>query len=142
MNRARWGLLVVAALAVGIAARAAFLWWSPLPATLDGFRYARLANHIVETGELFGSGVESDELVTTLVLGIGSELTGLRPLYLAQPLAATIGGASVLAGIVLVRGLGRTLGWADHRVFRASVLAALGLAVSGMYSGSFIEFGS
>lgn len=133
MNRSRWALLVVAALAVGIAARAAFLWWSPLPATLDGFRYARLANHIVETGELFGSGVESDELVTTLVLGIGSELTGLRPLYLAQPLAATIGGASVLAAIVLVRGLGRTLGWGERHVFHASVLAALGLAVSGMY---------
>ena len=128
-----WGLLVVTALAVGVAARGAFLWWSPLPATLDGFRYARLANHVISTGNLFGSGVESDELITTLVLAVGSEVTGLRPLYLAQPLAAVVGGASVLAGIVLVRGLGRARGWSPRRTFHASVLAALGLAVSGMY---------
>lgn len=132
-TRGRWGLLVAAALAVGIAARASFLYWSPLPATLDGFRYARLADYVVSTGDLFGSGVESDELVTTLVLGVGSEVTSVKPLYLAQPLVSVIGGASVLAGVVLVRSVGRARQWPGRRTFHASVLAALGLAVSGMY---------
>ena len=133
MRRVRWGLLVVAALAVGVATRASFLWWSPLPATLDGFRYARLADHVVVTGRLLGAGVESDEVVTTLLFATGSELTGVRSLSLAQPLVACVGGASVLAGVVLVRGLARARDWPARATFHASVLAAVGLATSGMY---------
>ncbi|WP_255150044.1 sodium:phosphate symporter [Halorarius halobius] len=131
MSRRRWPLLVVAAVSVGLAARAAFLYWSPLPATLDGFRYARLAAGL--DGSLLASAVQSDELVWTLLLGAAADVTGVRPLYLAQPLVACIGGASVLGGLVLVRGVGRAADWPARRTFHASVLAGLGLAVSGMY---------
>lgn len=132
MSRRRW-LLVAAALATGVALRAAFLFWSPLPATLDGFKYARLADHLVRTGDPLGPGILSDEILTTVVLGIASELTGVPALRLAQPLAACVGGASVLAAVVLVRGLGRSFGWPARRTRHASVLAALGLAVGGLY---------
>lgn len=133
MNRRLWWLLVTAALAVGIATRAAFLWWSPLPATLDGFSYARLASAILSQDTLFVPGMASDELVFSILLATASELTGVRPLYLAQPLVAYLGGASVLSGIVLVRSIAADFGWDERRTFHASVLAALGLAVSGMY---------
>lgn len=133
MSRRRWALLVVAAVSVAVALRAAFLYWSPLPATLDGFRYARLAATVTGGGALVASGVQSDELVMTLVLGLASEVTGIRPLSLAQPLVACVGGAAVLGGVVLVRGLGRAVGWPERRTFHASALAALGLAASGMF---------
>jgi hypothetical protein len=133
MNRGRWLLPVVAALAVGIAIRASFLLWSPLPATLDGFRYARLAEAVLAAGDGFAADVESDELVTTWLLAVASAVTDVGPLRLAQPLVACVGGASVLAGLVLVRGLGRAFGLPDRRVRTAAVLAALTLAVEGLY---------
>lgn len=133
MNRRSWWLLVSAALTVGIATRAGYLWWSPLPATLDGFSYARLASAVLSQETLFVPGMASDELVFSVLLATASELTGVRPLYLAQPLVACLGGASVLSGIVLVRSLAADIGWNERRTFHAGVLAALGLAVSGMY---------
>lgn len=133
MKRRSWALVVATALAVGVAARAAVLLWSPLPATLDGFRYARLAGTLLGGPGLVSSGLESDELVTTLLLALGSAVTDVRPLYLAQPLVACAGGASVLAGLVLSRRLARSHGLSERRTRYAAVLGALGLAVGGMY---------
>lgn len=133
VRRRQWWLLVLAAVAVGTAARAAFLWWSPLPATLDGFAYARHAADMLATATVRVDGVAADELVMTTLLATASELTGIDPLYLAQPLVACIGGMSVVSAVVLVRGLGRDLGWTTRRTYYTAVVAALGLAVSGMY---------
>lgn len=133
MTRRGWPLAVVAVLAVGIAIRASFLFWSPLPATLDGFRYARLAEGVVSSGGLVALDVESDELVTTWLLATTSAVTDVGPLYLAQPFVACLGGASVLSGVVLVRGVGRSFGWPDRRVRTAAILAGFALAIEGLY---------
>lgn len=133
MIRRGWPLVVGTVLAVGIAFRAAFLFWSPLPATLDGFRYARLAEGVLSSGQLVALDVQSDELVTTWLLATTSAVTDVGPLYLAQPVVACLGGASALAAVVLVRGLGRSFGWPDRRVRTAAVLAGLMLAIEGLY---------
>ena len=133
MRRRSWPVLVSVLVVVAVAARALVLLWSPLPATLDGFRYARLARLVVETGSVLGTDVESDELVTTLVFAIGGAVTATRPLYLAQPLVSILGGVSVLSALVLVRETGRTLAWSPHRTKTAAVAAAVGLACSGLY---------
>ena len=133
MSRRSWPVLVGAFLVLGIAVRALVLLWSPLPATLDGFRYARLAGLVVETGSVVGTDVQSDELVTTVMLAAGSSVSGVRPLDLAQPLVAILGGASVLSALVLVREIGRDLAWSPRRTRTAASVAAVGLAFSGLY---------
>jgi hypothetical protein len=133
MSRRGWPLVVFSVLAVAVAIRAAFLSWSPLPATLDGFRYARLAEGVLSTGQLVALDVEADELVTTWLLALSSAVTDVKPLYLAQPLVACLGGGSALAGVVLVRGVGRSFGWPTRRLRTAAVLAGLTLAIEGLY---------
>jgi hypothetical protein len=126
-------MVVVGVLAVAVAFRASFLLWSPLPATLDGFRYARLAEAVLAGGDAFAADVESDELVTAWTLAAASAVVDVGPLHLAQPFVACLGGASALSGLVFVRLLGRSLGWPDRRTRHAAVLAGLALAVEGLY---------
>jgi hypothetical protein len=89
-------LLGLAVFATAVAARAAPMLWSPLPATLDGFNYAGLARATLATGSLpWGAGVlAADEVGFTAVLATASAVTGVEPLYLAQPLIAFVGAAA------------------------------------------------
>lgn len=130
-RRATAGL--AAAVVVAVAVRALFLHWSPLPATLDGFRYASLAVDVHTTGRVPVLAIDADELVTTLVLAVASEVTGVRPLSLAQPLVAVAGGVAALAGYVVVRTLGRSRNWSRTQIRRAGVLAVAALAVEGLF---------
>lgn len=131
--RAPTGLRVaVAVVLLGIAVRLVPLYWSPYPATLDGFEYAALAERTLATGRL-PLPIAWDSVGFAAVVSVGSALTGLSPLWLAQPLAAVIGGCSCLVGVAVAHRVGTDLGWPAGRVRLAAALAGLGLAVEGLY---------
>ncbi|WP_435196337.1 sodium:phosphate symporter [Natronomonas sp. EA1] len=126
--RKRIGVLaVLAVFTVGLALRTAYLYWSPLPATLDGFRYARLAAEV--SPSLTATDIQSDELVTTLLLTAAGQVTGVRTLTLAQPFVAVAGAATGLTGMALAARTAPRLG-VDRRA--AALLTGFTLTVSGM----------
>ena len=133
-DRVRDALLALAVLTAAVAARAVPLLWSPLPATLDGFNYAGLARATLETGSLpWDAGVlAADELGFTTALATASAVTGVEPLYLAQPLIAFVGAAAVLAGLALVRELAPSA-WPSRRVRLAAAFVGFGLALDGLF---------
>lgn len=134
-DRARSGLVgvVLATLAVGIAARAWPLYWSPYPATLDGFRYAWLARTTLELGALPAGPMAADEVVFTAVLAVVSTVTGLPPVRAAQPLVAVTGGVSCLTAVALVARIGRERDWSRRRLRVAAAASGLGIALEGLY---------
>jgi hypothetical protein len=133
-DRCRRGLALVAlaTLAVGIATRAWPLYWSPYPATLDAFRYARLADAML-TGQFPVAALQADEIVFTAVLGTVSAVTGVSSLRIAQPMVAVTGGASCVTAVALVARIGRERDWSGRRIRVAAVAAGLGIAVEGLY---------
>jgi hypothetical protein len=134
IDRASDALVALAVFAVAVAARAVPLYWSPLPATLDGFNYAGLARSTLATGSFpWDAGVlAADEIGFTAVLSTASAVTGVEPLYLAQPLVAFVGAAAPLAGIALARDLAPA-SWPPRRVRTAAALAGFGLALEGLF---------
>lgn len=132
-RRTRRLLAILACLTLGMGTRLFPLWWSHLPATLDGFVYAGDALSVVQTGQLQLAGFRADALVSTSLLSVGSSITGITPLLLAQPLYAVLGSSGVLLGAVFARRLGLGLGWSHSRTQRAVILAAFALAVEGVY---------
>jgi len=133
-DRAGDAPVAIAVFAVAVAARAVPLYWSPLPATLDGFNYAGLARATLATGSFpWDAGVlAADEIGFTTVLSTASAVTGVEPLYLAQPLVAFVGAAAPLAGIALARDLAPA-SWPARRVRTAAALAGFGLALEGLF---------
>lgn len=134
MTDRRRGLafIAVATLAVGIATRAWPLYWSPYPATLDAFRYARLAGAMLD-GTLPVAPLQADEVVFTSVHAFTAAATGVSPVYVAQPMVAVTGGASCLTAVALVARIGRERGWSTRRLRVAATVAGLGIAVEGLY---------
>lgn len=126
-------LIILSVFAVALAARAAPLYWSPLPATLDAFRYATLAREILVVGTIPATVIDADELVFTNALATVSAVTGVRPLYVAQPFVATIGAAAPLVGVALARRVGLGTGLDPRRVYLAATLAGMGLALDGLF---------
>jgi hypothetical protein len=126
-------LAVLAVFAVGLAARTWLLQYSPLPATLDGVRYAALARETLATGGFPFAHVDSDELVFTSVIALASAVTGVDPLHLAQPVTAVLGAAAGLTGMVIAVAVARGFGWSGRRLRYVGVLAGLTLAVEGLF---------
>jgi len=133
-DRARDALLALSVFAAAVAARAAPLYWSPLPATLDGFNYAGLARATLATGSFpWDAGVlVADEIGFTAALATASAVTGVEPLALAQPLIAFVGAAAPLAGLALARDLAPG-SWSRRRVRLAAGLVGFGLALDGLF---------
>lgn len=133
-SRARsYGLLVGAVLLVALAARLVPLYWSPLPATLDGFRYARLAATTVERAGLPLGTVQADEFVFTLNLVATSLVTGGRPLTTAQPFVAVAGAATPVIAVAFIRRIGSERDWPSRQVRIAAAAGAIALALEGLY---------
>lgn len=126
----RLPLAALAVVLLGVSARLVPTWWSPLPATLDGFGHAALAARILTGG--YPPGARADQFVFAGDLAAFALVSGGEPLYLAQPLVALVGGASCLAGMLFVHQIagGR---WSPGRVRLAAAVAGLGLAVEGLY---------
>jgi len=132
-RRSRRLAAIGACLLLGAGTRLFPLWWSGLPATLDGVVYAGRSAPVLRSGQIPLTGFRVDALASTSLLSTGSAVTGVAPLVLAQPLYALVGTTGVLLGVVFARRLGHSLGWSRSRTGRASVLAALALAVEGVY---------
>lgn len=132
MGREWYPLVAVTGYVLAVAARALPLVWSPLPATLDGFRYARLAETTLATVRL-APGTAADEVVFLLELVVAGSVTGIGPLRLAQPFVAAAGGAVALVAIAYVHRIGRERGWPANRIRLAAALAALAVAIEGLY---------
>lgn len=134
-DRRSYALVVLAVFAVGLATRAVPLYWSPLPATLDGLRYASLAADVTAGGHLPLARLDADELVFTTVLSTASLVTGTTPLRLAQPLVVVTGAASGLIAVALVRRVGaeRGMEWSSRRLRLGATIAGLTLAIDGLY---------
>jgi hypothetical protein len=125
--------VALATLALGTAARAWPLHWSPYPATLDGFRYAWLARTTLEAGSLPIDALQADELVFTAVLSVVSSVTGVPAVRVAQPMVSLTGGASCVTAVALVARIGRERDWSPRRLRVSAIVAGLGIAVEGLY---------
>lgn len=132
----RSALLAVFALVVflsGLNARTLWLYWSPYPATLDGFRYVVLVQGTLADGGFPAAEMTADEFGYTSVVAAGSLVTGEGALLVSQPLVAVIGAGSCLSGMAVAWRLGLDLEWPRRRATLAATLAGLALAVSGVY---------
>jgi len=85
-------------------ARGAILYWSPYPATLDGFFHVRAVEFVRASGRL-PAPIDWDRVLMGTFSSVVSEIVGIAPLYLLQPLSAVLGAGIVLFGVVLVRRL-------------------------------------
>jgi hypothetical protein len=134
MTRARTSLssVAIAVFLVAVAARLAPLFWSPYPATLDGIMYARLAGETLQAG-LPVSSMRADAVTSTLLLTIVGQLLDVRPLVLAQPLYAIIGGTTAVIAVAFARRVCSGLGWPRRRVRVAAVAGGLLFALEGLY---------
>lgn len=133
-RRARASAVAVVSLfTLGWWTRAVPLWWSPLPATLDGFVYARHARETLAAGGVPLDGFRADAFGSTLLSSTVASVTGVRPLVLLQPLYALLGAGTVLLAFVFVRRLGRRHGWRPATVRRAGLLSGLVLATEGVF---------
>jgi len=115
------------------AARGAVLYWSPYPATLDGFFYVRAIEVVSVSGHV-PTPIDWDRVGMTAFLASVHSVLSVEALRLLQPLSAVIGLGHVLAGIVLVRRIAA----GDHGVSanRTRVGVALTggvLAVEGLF---------
>lgn len=113
--------------------RAVPLWWSPLPATLDGFVYARVARSTLVTGHVPLTGFRADAFGSTLLSATVASVTGTRPLLLLQPLYAFLGALTVLLGFVFLRRLGRHRDWGQGVTRRGAILTGVVLAAEGIF---------
>lgn len=127
-------LPAVAVFAIALVVRLIPLYWSPLPATLDGFGHAAIAATVIETGHYPLEGFRADQFVFAGLLAVVGLVVGEQPLYLAQWFVAVLGATTCLIPVVLVREFGRGLGWSPARVRYAAVLGGFALALDGIYA--------
>ncbi|HET7323897.1 MAG TPA: sodium/phosphate symporter [Halococcus sp.] len=134
MKRHRQYVLVCLAIfAIALGMRTITLYWSPFPATLDGFDYAALARDTIATGRFPLGRFRADNFGFASVLTFASHVTGVPPVRMAQPLIAVVGAASCLTAVAITRRIGWTLDFSSRQVRFAAVLAGFTLAVEGLY---------
>ena len=134
MRRHREYILVcLAVFAVALGMRTITLYWSPFPATLDGFDYAALARDTIATGHFPLERFRADNFVFTTVLTFVSRVANIQPVKMAQPLIAVVGAASCLTAVAITRRIGWKLNFSSRQVRIATVLAGFTLAVEGLY---------
>ena len=126
-------LVLVSVFVLALALRLVFLYWSPLPATLDGIEHAAHARDALVAGHLPLDGLRADHLVFVTLLASAGAILGVPPITLAQPLSALLGAASCLVGVALVHRLCVEIGWSARRTRLATALAGFSLAASGIY---------
>ncbi len=126
-------LVCLAVFAVALGMRTITLYWSPFPATLDGFDYAALARSTIAIGSLPFERLRADNLVFTTVLSLAGIVADVRPVILAQPLIAVVGAGSCLTAVAITRRIGWQLNYSSRQVRLAAILAGLTLAVEGLY---------
>jgi hypothetical protein len=131
--RGRRTLAIVALLALAALARIVPLYWSPHPATLDGFQYAWFAQEALATGSYPIGEFRVDSFVYTGLISVASGVLGVAPIRLTQPLSSLVGVGGVFVGIALARHVAGSFGWSRRRVTVATIATGLLLAVDGIY---------
>ncbi|WP_435156745.1 sodium/phosphate symporter [Haladaptatus sp. DFWS20] len=136
-DRRSFALVGLAVFLVAVAMRTIPLYWSYLPFNLDGFQFAAPARYALQHGHLpsFASYFQPDKYSFSVLLTIVSQLTGVSPLRIAQPLIAVIGAVPCLVAVSLVRRIGTQRGWHVSQARLAAAVAGLVLAVEGIYLG-------
>ena len=129
----RRALVIVALLALAGLARAVPLYWSPHPATLDGFQYAWFARETLATGSFPIDQFRVDSFVYTGFVATVASVVGVAPLRLIQPLSSLVGVGGVLVGVALAARVARGLGLSRRRIASVAVVAGFVLAVDGIY---------
>jgi hypothetical protein len=132
LDRRRFALGLLAVLSLALAMRSLPLYWSPYPATLDGFGYVVAARETIAGGSIPLAGFRAEDFVFTSFTVVTSQVLGVRPLFSLQPLMAPVGAAAVLVGVVLVYRCCDGL-YSRRRARLAALLAGVLLAVSGIY---------
>ena len=126
-------LVCLAVFAIALGMRTITLYWSPLPATLDGFEYATDASDTIAATQFSLLDLRADHLGLTSGLAVVSVVTDIPPVKMAQPMIAVLGSASCLTAVAVVRRLGHEINLPRRRVRWAALLVGVGLAVEGLY---------
>jgi predicted membrane-bound mannosyltransferase len=109
-TRCRYALAVLLVLTIGVAVRLLPLYWTPYPFNPDGFVFAAAARDSLAAGAIPGPNdhpaMDLHRYVFVSLLVILGLLTGLEPIWLAQPIIAIVGAVPPLIALVLVRELG------------------------------------
>lgn len=133
----RYTLAVLSVLAIGIAIRLLPLYWTPLPFNPDGFVFANIARDSLAAGSVPGPDAHRlmalPRYVFVLLLVVLSQISGIQPIWLAQPVIAIIGTIPALVAMLLVRKFGIEFGWPPRRILIAGTLAGIVLATEGLY---------
>jgi hypothetical protein len=123
---------LLALVALALAVRAAPLYWSGYPSTLDGFGHAAFARTAVRTASI-PLTVRADSLLFGSLLATTGLVLDVDPLRLAQPLATTIGAGICFVGAVVARRVAREVRLPSVTPTRVALFAAALLAVEGLF---------
>jgi hypothetical protein len=132
-TRGRRGLAIAALLALATVVRYLPLYWSPHPATTDGFQYAWFATEALRTGSYPISDFRVDSFLYTGVITSVSAVLGADPLRVTQPLSSLIGVGGVVTGMAVARRVAGGFDWPRRRVSTAVVATGAILALDGIY---------
>lgn len=127
------GFAALSTVSLAIALRLVPLTWSPYPTTLDGFVHARVARTTLVQTHLPKGGLRADQILEPLLLALGSSITGISPVLLAQPLYSILGSITLIVAFVFVKILGEDLSLSRFQIKLAGVLVGLSLAVDGIF---------
>ncbi|MFH5801175.1 sodium/phosphate symporter [Haladaptatus sp. CMAA 1911] len=136
-NRRPYILVGITVFMAAVAMRMIPLYWSYLPFNLDGFQFAAPARYTLAHGHLptSASYFQPDKYTFSALLTICSQLTGISPIRIAQPLIAVIGSVPCLIAVWITRRIGLELGWQPGQTRIAAALTGLVLATEGIYLG-------
>lgn len=132
-RRIRLQAVTAAVVSVAVAVRAISLCQSPLPFITDGFVYAGLARDTITSGRLPLSRMATDELLFTSLLAAVARLTGVPPLYIAQPTSVLLGALPALLVVAFVQRFGRQRSWTGRQTLIAAVVGGCVIALNGGY---------
>lgn len=132
-RRVRVALLAAVVLGAALVTRAAPLYWSPHPSTLDGFQYAWFAREALATTRYPLDAFRVDSFGYTGLLAVTGAVVDATPLRTIQPLTTVVGTGGVVLGMVVARRVVGELGWPTRRRALAVLLAGAVLAVDGLY---------
>lgn len=132
-RRVRRQLVTAAVVSVAVAVRAISLHQSPLPFITDGFVYAGLARDTIASAGIPLSRMATDEIVFSLLLTAVAQITGVPPLYIAQPMSVLLGALPTLLVVAVVKRFGRRWEWSELQTLIAVIVGGSVIAVNGGY---------
>ena len=132
MGSSRLTRAAITVFAIAVTARMAPFFWTSYPFNPDAFNFAAQADATLASGT-FAHGLIGPHgyVFPTLLTQLGA-ITGVDPLWLAQPTIAIIGSIPALLVVLFVWRFGRSLARPDLRA-TAATAAGLALATEGVY---------